>query len=93
MLPLGYAACDRIGASGRARQACIPFSRSPRHPTIVGCILLAKPILEAVYGPELVPASQAFRVLIVAEVIFFFRAGGGRHVVGPSLSQKAFLHR
>jgi len=75
-----------------AVQACIPFSRlSSASRRIVGCILLAKPILEAVYGPELVPRSQAFRVLIVAEVIFFFGQVAAATLLGLRLVRKAFL--
>ena len=60
-------------------------------PIAAGCIILATPILEAVYGSDLIPATLAFRVLIVAEVVFFFGQVIAATLVGLRLVRKAFI--
>ncbi len=60
-------------------------------PIVVGCLILATPIIEAVYGPSLAPASDAFRLLIVTEVIFFFGGVAATTLVGLRLVRTAFL--
>jgi O-antigen/teichoic acid export membrane protein len=60
-------------------------------PIVVGSLILATPVIEAVYGPSLAPASDAFRVLIVTEAIFFFGGVAATTLVGLRLVKRAFL--
>jgi O-antigen/teichoic acid export membrane protein len=60
-------------------------------PILVGCMILAEPILKAVYGPALAPATTAFRILIVTEIIFFFGSVVGATLVGLRQVRKAFI--
>jgi O-antigen/teichoic acid export membrane protein len=60
-------------------------------PIVTGCMILATQILDAVYGSALVPATLAFRILIVAEVVFFFGQVVAATLVGLRLVRKAFV--
>jgi O-antigen/teichoic acid export membrane protein len=60
-------------------------------PILVACLILAEPIIEAVYGPALAPAAEAFRILIVTEVIFFFGAVAAATLVGLRIVRQQFI--
>jgi O-antigen/teichoic acid export membrane protein len=60
-------------------------------PIVVGSLILAEPILEAVYGSALTPAAEAFRILIVTEFIFFFAAVASATLVGLRLVRRVFI--
>jgi O-antigen/teichoic acid export membrane protein len=60
-------------------------------PIVAGCMILATQIVEAVYGSALGPATLAFRILIVAEVVFFFGQVVAATLIGLRLVRKAFV--
>jgi O-antigen/teichoic acid export membrane protein len=60
-------------------------------PMVVGSLVLAEPILEAVYGAALTPAAEAFRILIVTEFIFFFAAVASATLVGLRMVRRVFV--
>jgi O-antigen/teichoic acid export membrane protein len=92
MLPLaGRVVGDSIQHVSVALRLAFRFLVLIGVPIVVGCILLAKPILGAIYGPALKPASHAFQVLIVAELAFFFTCVMGATLVGLRQVRRVFI--
>lgn len=60
-------------------------------PIVTGCMILATQIVEAVYGSALIPATLAFRILIAAEVVFFFGQVAAATLIGLRLVRRAFV--